>query len=1043
MPLLQLGPRRSVDAETIVGNVYLGDLTIQQFAGHPPSEPELPWLTDIDADTRDVDLLRWHARLTPIVGRGEEMEETLAWATGAGAVKARFVTGAGGIGKSRFAAEVAERLREQGWKAGFIDLRRDVVLPVSEVGLLLIIDYPEENRNAVRRLLDDLGRLHPGNGQRIRALLLSRRGEGVWADDVAQSDASSLFSRTKVPSLREIQSVADAFDLFTAAVRRLAKLRGVEAASVELSAFETWFTRNDLHRLPLFLTAAAVQTVNAPETPILSLSGREVIEALVMRERRRAAKEGTDAGLSENALPRLYALAAIRDGLDASTLRRLADPALYLGLGRVEDLTDRLARTGRLEKGTLPKLQPDIVAAAFLVQELARSSQDAPDWLWAAMKDQEAESIDRAARIAHDAEVVLGIHDHRLTAWLTTMLDGRPDRCASLDGWASDRDRGFAMPAVAGVVAMTLASVAGNDTEKARCLMNGSTCLWMAGNREGTLFAIQEAVNHYRKLADADPGHFLPDLAKSFNNLSSRLSEAGDRTGALAAIREAVGHFRTLAVSAPERFFPDLATSLNNLSLHLSEAGDRAGALAAIREAVGHFQTLAQSASGRFLPDLAMSLHNLSKILSEAGDGAGALVAIREAVSIRRKLAQSAPWRFLPDLAMSLSSLSVHLLEASDGAEALAAIREAVSIRRKLADADPGRFLPDLANSLNNLSNRLSESGDVPGALAAIREAVGHFQTLAQSTSGRFLPDLAMSLHTLSNRLSEAGDGVGALAAIREAVSIRRTLAESASERYLADLASSLNNLSTELSETGDGAGALAAIQEAVGHFRTLAESAPGRYLPDLAKSLNTLSNILSEAGDGAGALAAIREAMDHHRTLVKFAPGRFLPDLADSLNNLSRRFSEAGDGAGALAAIREAVDHYRTLVEFAPGRFLPDLAMSLSNLSTELSETGDGAGALAAIREAVTIRRGLAQSEPQRYAHLLANSLSIMAGLIAVSGTPEEAISILGEAIHLIELLAQNNPKALPARWHRRMLADMAKFQRMVTDGEARPWGD
>ncbi len=48
----------------------------------------------------------------------------------------------------------------------------------------------------------------------------------------------------------------------------------------------------------------------------------------------------------------------------------------------------------------------------------------------------------------------------------------------------------------------------------------------------------------------------------SLNNLSNRLSETGDRAGALAAIQEAVEIYRRLAEANPARFEPDLARSL-------------------------------------------------------------------------------------------------------------------------------------------------------------------------------------------------------------------------------------------------------------------------------------------------------------------------------------------------------------------------------------------------------------------------------------------------------------------------------------------------
>ncbi|MFV0526973.1 MAG: hypothetical protein ACK5RL_21020 [Acidimicrobiales bacterium] len=55
-----------------------------------------------------------------------------------------------------------------------------------------------------------------------------------------------------------------------------------------------------------------------------------------------------------------------------------------------------------------------------------------------------------------------------------------------------------------------------------------------AGDRPGALAAIQEAVTLYRRLAEANPAAFTPDLAASLHNLANRLSETGDRQGALA-----------------------------------------------------------------------------------------------------------------------------------------------------------------------------------------------------------------------------------------------------------------------------------------------------------------------------------------------------------------------------------------------------------------------------------------------------------------------------------------------------------------------------
>jgi hypothetical protein len=59
------------------------------------------------------------------------------------------------------------------------------------------------------------------------------------------------------------------------------------------------------------------------------------------------------------------------------------------------------------------------------------------------------------------------------------------------------------------------------------------------GRREEGLAAVEEAVGIRRRLAEARPDAFLPDLAMSLNNLSVRLGELGRREEGLAASEQA------------------------------------------------------------------------------------------------------------------------------------------------------------------------------------------------------------------------------------------------------------------------------------------------------------------------------------------------------------------------------------------------------------------------------------------------------------------------------------------------------------------------
>ncbi|WP_322755187.1 tetratricopeptide repeat protein, partial [Frankia sp. Cas3] len=187
------------------------------------------------------------------------------------------------------------------------------------------------------------------------------------------------------------------------------------------------------------------------------------------------------------------------------------------------------------------------------------------------------------------------------------------------------------------------------------------------------------------------------EAARLQNNLAIRLSAVGRRAEALAPATEAVGLSRRLAEAAPDAYLPDLAMSLTTLAIGLSEVGRRAEALAPATEAVGLYRRLAEAAPDAYLPDLAGSLNNLAIGLSEVGRRAEALAPATEAVELYRRLAEAAPDAYLPDLAMSLNNLAIRLSEVGRRAEALAPATEAVTIRRRLAEVAPDAYLPNLA----------------------------------------------------------------------------------------------------------------------------------------------------------------------------------------------------------------------------------------------------------------------------------------------------------------------------------------------------------
>ncbi len=740
-------------ARDIPGVVVFGDVKgdVAQFGRDNATELSLPW-DQVRSDQSELAWLEWRTRLTNLVGRDLQKSELLAWAKEGTGIRAQLVFGEGGVGKTRLAAEVADQLRNEGWASGTVELDVPRATFTKDKGTLLIIDYPEENREPVQALLGRLSRVE--SSAPIRLLFLSRRGPEFWQADIDQARAGRFFQ----PHPMELGPLSDhdAYDLFLAARDEVPRKPGVEPQAVSKDAFSRWLTPTPTNLRPLFILAAAIHTVRHPDVSIVSISGSEIIDGLSRRELARLRNESEDHGLGAETLGRLVTFAAMQRRVDAAALRRLSEADLELGLPAPDQIVDAVRRTSCWLDGQVLAPKPDIVAASFVVKFLGAREDQAPEWLWAAIENDIPGGLERLGRLSHDAEVVLGLLAHRMSDWLVSAFEGHPDRCRQASPVVTEVTLPLGLMPLDVTVWQTLADVAKNDEQKAPFLNNLSTARASLGDAAGALGAIREAVEIYRRLAVASPARYEPDLASSLNNLSVRLGDVGDSAGALDAIREAVEFFRRLVAANPARYEPNLAASLNNLSNRMSDTGDAAGALEAVRESVEIRRRLASESPARYEPDLASSLNNLSVRLSGTGDSAGALDAIREAVEFFRRLVAANPARYEPDLAASLNNLSNRMSDTGDAAGALEAVREAVEIRRRLAAASPTRYEPDLAGSLSVLSDRLEERGQTEAAIEATEEALRrlrpHAEQYPDSEHGRRYRMMETDLARLTGR---------------------------------------------------------------------------------------------------------------------------------------------------------------------------------------------------------------------------------------------------------------------------------------------------
>jgi hypothetical protein len=984
-----------------------------------PSNPDLPFIAFDDAivdGEPDISrLLRWNYELVRTLhGRADDVRAIIEWVESDDPqILLRFVEGEGGAGKTRLAAEVARKLRECGWAAGFLGRAGSIIHAPSERGLLLIIDYPEEQPQRIDALIGAI-RDHRKPGYKLRFLLLTRRSFEAWKDTVAP--IRDLCGQHPIAHLGSLPPDAARL-LIDEAVARLSKLLGHEVQP-NLAALNSWLERDEIHRLSLYATAAAVHFVLIP-TVTFDLSAPAILSELVEREMQRIRAASEAVGLGRDALPRFLALAALTGAISVAGIRRLADPQLEITQCPPTQIIDRIAALPWWdgERQCLPSLAPDPLAAAFSSRVFDDRPDIAPNWLYPAMEDRvDAEFAGTFGRVVHDMDRLRLAGPSPVPGWLERMVGSDPGRAAAFralcfHGHLPLPHRLAGLAAKVGVALAATNEVASNDEVLSAVLNNASVNLAEAGRGHEALVAARRAAQLYERLAAGDPAQFELGLTRALTNLANRLGEAGDHPAALATDRRAIEIRERLAQRDPARFEPGLALSLNNVAGRLRDAGDGAAALSAAQRATEIYERLAAGDPASFEPGLAMSLSNLATALSGAREDAEAVATAQRAVEIEERLVATSPAQFEPDLAMSLSNLSTVLLQAGEHAAALAAARRAVEIHERLAAGNPARFEPELARGLANLATALSRAGQGAAALAAGRQALEIYERLSAGNPARFEPDLAKVLNNLTGTLHHAGEHVGALATARRTVEIFERLAADDTVRFEPHLAMSFDNLATILREASDGIAALEARRSAIEIYERLAILNAARFESKLVASINKLAGMLYEAGEGAAALPLARRVIEIYERLVLANAVQFGPELAASLRNLAAMLSHAGERVAALAIARRAVEVYERLALSNPAQFEVEVVRSLNNLVAMLHAVGENVAALAAARRAVVISEVLATNDPLRFEPELATSLGNLAGTLTQTSEGAAALAVARRVVEIRERLAAGNP--------------------------------
>jgi tetratricopeptide (TPR) repeat protein len=1013
-------------------------------------------LSAAQAQAQPSRLLQPRYRIVPFSGRDQELHDLDSWLCAPDAASVRLIHAAGGHGKTRLAALVAEESAAAGW---LVWRAMDTVHPgaqsaveiAGERGLLVIVDYADRWANSrVLALIATMRALNLRTGVAVRVLLLARSA-GFWWLALTDYIDRELGLSCSTTSLGPVGNAVDRGGLFTSAAAKFAAALELERAleKIRLPALsEPDFA------LILSVHMAALVAVLDADADAADLTAERALSAYLLR--REAAHWQVLYSRAEDkgkVAPQVMARTCYTATLTGALERNDAQRVLHrVGLAATNPEADSIIDEHcRSYPTTNPAqvfepMQPDRLGEDFVA--LATPGHGLPDvwpadnWTSGAASalinpgdkagnvDTIAMSsltflVEAARRWPHVAREVLYplIRQEPSLALIAggntlTRLAGIPgidiDVLETVDavvpaGGHIEFDAAAAEISHA-LTARRLAST-GDLDEHARAYVGLARRLFQAGRSEEAGAAALQAIEVYRGL-DVGQGDSarLGALAWSLSDMGAMLCDLDRPEEALAALDESTELLRGLVELDPETFLPSLAISLANRANALYLLG-RLDLAVNTGEAA-----LDASERGGTPKALATALTNLSSLYSEAGRHSDALHVASKAMTIMRPRAVSNLEAHMPTLVVCSRNLARCLRAQGDPRAAMEEMKETVAACRQLAGRSWTAYDATLAGLLDDLAAYESEVGGGGQAVQSAGEAVTIRRELADADSTiTRIADLANSLNKFGGYLNETGRYQDAFDAIQEAQQFTQRLGtENAPAKLMVIHAEILTNLATCYRGLARLREAVNAAIESVGVYRRLVEINSAAYSSQLAKALSSLGVHFAGVGESVAALTASGAACHILSGLAATEPDAYRLDFAESLVSFGNRCQHLELWDKALAAHHAAVGIFRDLSKADPDTFSWHLARGLNNISAAYSALDRDQEALAAAEESVSIKRKLVEERGESERRGLATSLVNLAAYAAALDRSKQALAAGDEAVAILSQVTVHTPGAL-----------------------------
>jgi len=181
------------------------------------------------------------------------------------------------------------------------------------------------------------------------------------------------------------------------------------------------------------------------------------------------------------------------------------------------------------------------------------------------------------------------------------------------------------------------------DQENPENCFDLARVFYSIGNLGEATMLWSKALTLYRQLATKNSDAYLPNVAKTLNNLANLHYAKNDYAAAEAGYNEALVAYRQLASQNPDAYLSYVAGTLNNLALLHYAKNDYAAAEAGYNEALAIRRQLAAKNPDAYLPDVAMTLINMGMLYKELANKEQSLAMVREALPILLSFADRLP----------------------------------------------------------------------------------------------------------------------------------------------------------------------------------------------------------------------------------------------------------------------------------------------------------------------------------------------------------------------------------------------------------------